>query len=303
MANKWIEKFRQLLGIKQLRWDLMGKLDRLLIEQRRFQLWEHILHDTEPGITSRRYADCDIVVSLTSFGPRLKDAAFAIESIMQQTVKANRIILWLSHDDYQQIPEALVLQQKRGLEIKECDDILSYKKLIPCLKECPNDAIVTIDDDLLYDCDILERLIMSYKETPQYISACRVHRIKYLEDGTMAPYNNWYWTISEVGPNPANFFTTGAGTLFPPDSLDKEVLNQEAFMSICKYADDIWLNAMAMKKGTLVTKVRTRSTTGEDYIINGWMQSSSLGQKNVVEKRNDDQIKAVWGKYNLPKML
>ena len=59
-----------------------------------------------------------------------------IESIMEQTMKANRIILWLDYSfEKQPLPKALQLLQKRGLEIEYCKDIRSYKKLIPALKK------------------------------------------------------------------------------------------------------------------------------------------------------------------------
>jgi predicted transcriptional regulator len=49
---------------------------------------------------------------------------------MQGTIKPNRIILWLSKDEFinQQIPITLQKQKKRGLEIEFCDELFSYKK-------------------------------------------------------------------------------------------------------------------------------------------------------------------------------
>lgn len=300
MKKRLLDALRRLFGITQMQWDLTTRLCKLLSEERRLQLWSHILSDTQLGVSDQKYADCQIIVSLTSYGKRVQDVAFAIESIMQQTLKANRIVLWLSHDDYKHLPEALMLQQKRGLEIRECDDLLSYKKIVPSLIEFPNDAIITIDDDLMYDFDLLERLIRAYQLQPQYIHAARIHRIKYEANGYPAPYNSWNWQVPEKGPHPLNFFTSGAGTLFPPCSLDKEVLNQSVFMDICKYADDVWLNAMARKHGTLVNKVETRSSVSEDYVPNESVQDLSLRQKNVEGPAlNDVQIKSVFLKYNL----
>lgn len=43
------------------------------------------------------------------YSERLLDVAFSIESIMQQTMKANRIILWLAHDDFVHIPCSISL--------------------------------------------------------------------------------------------------------------------------------------------------------------------------------------------------
>ena len=40
-----------------------------------------ILHSTEPGVSSERYCDHDIVISLTTYGRRPEDVCFTIESL------------------------------------------------------------------------------------------------------------------------------------------------------------------------------------------------------------------------------
>lgn len=92
-----------------------------------------------------------VIVSLTTYNKRIYDVYLAIESIMQQTVKPSKIILWLDENEFRpdNIPNSLILQQKRGLEIRFCANIKSYKKLIPTLKNYSNDIIITIDDDVI----------------------------------------------------------------------------------------------------------------------------------------------------------
>lgn len=298
------EIIRQLWGIPQLQWEVSLMFQRqtkkIVSEQRKYQLWEHILHDSELGITDLRYADSEIIVSLTSYGRRLQDVAFAIESIMEQTMKANRIILWLAHEDYLHIPQSLLLLKKKGLEIEECDDLLSYKKIIPALRKYPRDVIITIDDDAFYDCDVLEHLIRAYQESPQFIHCCRAHKMVFADDGFPKPYAEWHHNVSSPGTDILNFATGVGGVLYPPGCLDKEVFNEEVFMDICKYADDIWLKAMALKKGTLVNKVSTRNPVGDDYVLNEDVQSSGLYFVNVEgEKKNDRQLKEVLSRYSL----
>ena len=84
-------KLRKFLGTHQLH----CLVKTMHFEQRRNQLLEHILHDKECGVTDEKYFDHQVIVSLTTYGKRLYDVAFTIESIMQQSVKANRIVLWL----------------------------------------------------------------------------------------------------------------------------------------------------------------------------------------------------------------
>lgn len=83
----------------------------------------------EMGVTSERFCDHEVVVSLTSYGERIRYAYLAIESIMQGALKPNRIVLWLSDDEKDKIlPATLQLQIKRGLEVRYCPDIRSYTK-------------------------------------------------------------------------------------------------------------------------------------------------------------------------------
>ena len=190
--KKYLRKFNGLREIHE-------ENQSILYEQRRFQLIEHILHDSELGVTNQRYTDHDIIVSLTTYGKRLNDVAFTIESIMQQTMKPNRIILWLEDGlKEQHLPEALKNQMSRGLEIDYCKDIRSYKKLIPTLKLYPEAAIITIDDDALYEYDLLEHLISAYINQPQYIHASRVHRIR-IEKNVVQSYQKWNQRIEAVG--------------------------------------------------------------------------------------------------------
>lgn len=277
---------------------------QLLFNQRKYALEQKILYDSTLGISPERYCDHDIIVSLTTYSKRIYDVHLTIESIMEQTMKANRIILWLDYSFENKIlPKALQLLQKKGLEIKFCKDIRSYKKLIPTLKLCPNDAIITIDDDLIYEFDVLEKLINAYIEDNSYIYCSRQHRMKLDKKGCLLPYSKWEWLYSGKEPNIMNFPTTGGGTLFPPNSLDDEVFNEDVFLDICKYADDVWFKAMAMKKGTLSKKVYTHNNGG-DYIENDSVQDIGLKKINTQgEMLNDKQIQAVFTKYNLYSLL
>ena len=295
---------RKPLGIKRLieeTEELRLQIDRFNYEVRRHQLIEHILHDTEKGITSDKYTDHEIIVSLTTFGKRIYDVAFTIESIMQQSMKANRIILWLDYSfEGKRLPQFIQYQQKRGLEVAYCKDLRSYKKLIPALHRYPDAAIITIDDDALYEPDLLERLIVPYLEDSQYIYCHRFHKMSFDENGQILPYLQWQWHCKDDTPSHLNFPTGVGGVLYPPHSLDDEVINEDVFMDICKYADDIWLKAMAIKKGTLVKKVFSRSELSEEYLINSAVQDIGLRNINAMgEMLNDKQLKAVFTKYNL----
>lgn len=280
------------------------QLRQSLFEQKSLQLTEQALHSTEKGISSENLCGEEIIVSLTSYGKRIYDVYLAIESIMQGSIKPNRILLWLSKEEFfnKTLPQTLQKQIKRGLEIHFCKDIKSYKKLIYTLKENPNACIITIDDDVIYNYDFVENLVAAHKNTPNCICANRLHEMTYNDDGTLKSYLQWNFTINQDCINKKNNFFTGiGGVLYPPNSLHKEVFNEDVFMDISPTADDVWFNAMARLKGTEIRKSHTHTPNGEDFFVNENLQADGLNSINNApgKNNNDAQIKAVCEKYDI----
>ena len=151
-----------------------------LFDRRKLQMQDYALHSNERGVCDNSYFDDgQVVVSLTSYGKRIYEVYLTIESIMQQTIKPNRIVLWLEDGlKDKEVPNLLERQQVRGLEIRYCKDIKSYKKLIPTLRAFPDDYIITIDDDVIYEFDVVENLPKSYKKMPGFVYANRVKRME-----------------------------------------------------------------------------------------------------------------------------
>lgn len=108
----------------------------------------------------------ELIVSLTSFPPRIKTVHKTIETLQDQTYQADRIILWLAEEEFpekeKELPRELLALRDKGLEIRWCNNIYSYKKLVPTIKLYPNAIIVTADDDLYYSNEWLKRLYIGF---------------------------------------------------------------------------------------------------------------------------------------------
>lgn len=269
---------------------------KLLTEIRVDRLKYSLVSCTEQGVSESKGTP-EVIVSLTSYGNRIRYAYLAIESIMQAIVKPDRIILWLSDEDKsKEIPMALQKQMQRGLEIRYCKDIRSYKKLVPTLQKFPDAIIVTIDDDMVYDVDFLDNLLYGYQQHPDCIIANRTHRIVCGSDGKPVSYLNWQWWSYDSQPSHFNFLTGCGGVLYPPHRLDSEVLNEGVFTSICPTADDVWFNAMALKKGTRVFhSLQSNCLETQSSAITNLASQNN----NAADCRNDVQINAVYSKYDL----
>lgn len=265
------------------------------------QLKECIYKSKDRGISDEKYCEHEVIVSLTTFGKRLYDVATTIESIMQGSMLPNRIVLWLGEEHKgEELPLSLQLQQKRGLQVEYCKDIRSYTKLVPSLRKYPEAVIITIDDDLVYERDLIENLLRTYKQNPDCICANRIHEIVLGDDGKPIEYHKWKWDANPKTPSPLNFLTGVGGVLYPPHCFDEEVFNETVFLDICKYADDIWFYAMAKKNGTMIVKSFTHDSNGKDYILNINVQDTALGKLNVAgEHLNDTQFKHVFEQYKL----
>ena len=222
-----------------------------------------------------------IIVSLTTFPARINTVYKTVTTLLQQTVKPDILVLWLAEEQFpnKQLPENLVNLEKYGLTIKWCKDIRSFKKLIPSLKEYPNDIIITADDDIFYPNNFVESLYNQYLKYPKFISANRAFLVKKKKENFYIMKSRSYIYDDTYLPHFTNEFMTGYGTLFPPNSLDKDVFRDDIFMKIIPTNDDVWFWAMALKKGTKV------SVNPNGYklklIIDRTVQDCALWKKNM----------------------
>ena len=275
-------------------------VNRLYYKCKVDELNQCVINSTKNGITTSNIADTEVIVSLTTHSFRINDVYLAIESIMQGTMLPNRIILWLSQE-YENTPLPITLQNqmKRGLDVRFCKDIRSYTKLIPALREFPNSAIVTIDDDIIYPIDTLEHLVNAYNNSHNCICAYWVHAIPTDLKEKYTSFLKWPDVTGQVEKSHLYFYEGFGGVLYPPKSLDDDVLNEDVFLDICKSADDVWFNAMSLKRGTPVQYVNPRPGLFK-CIGNPNVQSIALRNVNSNgEILNDVCIKNVFQKYGI----
>lgn len=60
------------------------------------------------------------------------------------------------------------------------------------MKMYPESIIITVDDDIYYPDNLLEKLVESYKKFPHAVSCLRGHTIKIEKDGKFASYAEWH---------------------------------------------------------------------------------------------------------------
>lgn len=238
-----------------------------------------------------------LIVSLTSFPARIKTVRYTIESIMLQTKKPNMIVLWLGSDKFpnqeKDLPKSLLRLKPFGLTIKWCKDIRSYTKLIPSLETFPNDIIVTVDDDVWYPPEWLERLFNSYLSEPNIIHAHRCLRVT-SDHGAIDKYVNWkFQNFAPQAPSYLWHFTGTGGVLYPPHCFHKDICNREKFLRMAPSVDDIWFWAMAVLQRTKCKIVDFNIFDFEGVFI---VNNISLWTNNVFDK-NDEALALIMTEY------
>ncbi len=245
-----------------------------------------------------------IVVSLTSYPGRMYDIHYCLYSLLNQTTKPDEVVLWLAEEEFPNkeadLPQKVLKLKDNGLTIKWCKNTGSYKKLIPALKEYPQDIIVTADDDIYYPSDWLEKLYNSYLENPECISAHRVHKITFDSTGGIEPYEKWLKIIYDDSCEFINFSTTGGGVLYPPDCFYKDVCNEDLFMQLAPKADDVWFWAMCVMNNKKIKVVK--NPINEILYINTYREMGINKDETTLFSSNraggnDEQIKNVINAY------
>ncbi|MDL2243254.1 glycosyltransferase [Bacteroidales bacterium OttesenSCG-928-J19] len=202
-----------------------------------------------------------IIVSLTSFPAAIPFATQAIQSILDGSVFPDKIVLYLTASQFpnNEIPESLqVLKEGNpSFEVRFYEEnIRSYTKLIPALRDFPDDIIVTVDDDMQYGKHLLRRLLRLHKRYPEAIIGHRVRHLKlnapYLKSKR---YMNTRFLTKSLRPRFGNLQTGIGGVLYPPHSLKPEMLDSRLFMEIAPTTDDIWFWAAAVANGTRIAPV------------------------------------------------
>ena len=236
--------------------------------------------------------DRPLVITLTSYPPRFSHLGKTLRSLLDQTVETDGVVLWLAHGDVASLPQDVRALEAHGLQIRTCDDVRSYKKLVPALAEDMNRYYVTADDDIYYPPDWLRGLVDAAREHPGAITAWRA-RLAYLTDtNEFAPYRDWPLASlpSQPGDRRGKLFPTGmGGVLYPPHAFDARVTDQDLFLELAPKGDDIWFYWMARLAGTRHELVGS----GSDLLEWPTAQASALYFDNALGEGNDRQISAM----------
>jgi hypothetical protein len=230
----------------------------------------------------------DVVVSMTTYGDRLRTVDIALESIARGTVRPRRLIIWIQDPDVlRDLPPALRRLQRRGLEVKLSSNFGPHTKYFPYIADTEQFAtpLVTADDDIIYPPRWLEALVKANREHPDMVNAHWVNVIS-VNEGSIGRYQDWA-RRRDTEPGFNNFALGVSGVIYPPEMLVELRLRGDQFLDVSPGADDIWLHWVALRAGF---RVRQVGMTPRHFPMIPCSQATALSTANVGLHRNDQWI-------------
>jgi hypothetical protein len=231
------------------------------------------------------------IVSLTTYGYRIKTVYYTICSLLDQEVNCH-ICLWISIDErnnkwikrLERIDNSLFC-------IKFCNDLMSYKKFYYAVSEGDYN-IITVDDDVFYPKYFLKGLITSFEETNKKFVCCyRARNIAFDANNSFKKYNQWniVYTDGKKSLEAMNLLPIGVGgVLYPNDFFRKNVMDINGFQKVAPHGDDIWLRFAGVRNKYKVLLVPSKIS---NWITIPFSQKKALFKTNLCREENDKQIR------------
>lgn len=195
-----------------------------------------------------------VYISVTSIFKNQDILLQTLQSIIKQTKSPDKIYLYLSSDksffDNGFINKKITNEKLKKfivnnklIEIMWGNDIGPYGKLLPLLKEKWHEdcIIITIDDDTIYDENLIKNLVEDYIK---YNCVINYRGFTPLFDKLENfDYSKRYPHKKHIPYSLYNFPTGKGGVLYKPEFFHKTqdlIFNDKIYLNICDKQDDIW---------------------------------------------------------------
>lgn len=281
MITFFYELTRKLKGRQKLYWKLAYKVNKCLINLL-FPLSQR--RNSEYGLDENGR----MIVSMTTYPERLNTVWITVASLLNQTVKPYKVILWLAEEQFQEVrlPRRLVKLQERGLEIRFCEDLKPHKKYFYTMQEYSDYYVVTADDDIFYPENHLEKLWKGHERYPEAVICHWSHKIMIEENGSFAAYNDWPDNTEEA-PSYLTLAVGCNGVLYPPHSLPMEAFNKEKICETALYTDDLWLKCMEIMNQKKVVNCNKNPLIYFNIVS---AQKTGLWKKNTGSEARNEKV-------------
>lgn len=245
---------------------------------------------------STRAEDPRLLVSLTTYGPRIKWAFLAIESIVKSGCKESDIYLWIS--DKAIIGKSLDRLVTRGLNVMFVPDMRSHTKY--CYLdtiELDNEALgfLIADDDMVYPHKWYRRFVDFARENPD-TPAVRYGAQTHIENGVVSFSSKDCEKKSACRDQHGLLFHpfSGSGLFIPKTQIAKIDKRSTEFLAITPSNDDIWMHRELYRNKVEIRDLGDTSMPPSIPFIRG----GGLYQVNWQGGANQEQIRSAFAGLN-----
>ena len=188
--------------------------------------------------------------------------------------------------------EELKILMAKGIEFRfVSENFRSHKKYHYVFREYPDSKVITVDDDLIYPRNTVERLLSLSYQYPDTVCGNVIRKI-HMDGNSFSVYRKWTKVFTmPVNSSLQNVAIGCGGIYYPPHWYGEELFDWKIISEHCPSADDLWLKANELKRRVEVTG------GGEFYprpIELPQTQNNSLQKKNNGKTNlNDKQWKSL----------
>ena len=222
-------------------WTRSFRAEKSFVWRQRVE-WLYRLQTLRPA-RSKPTLDC--VVSLTSYPKRFKYLHLVIKALLLNSMLPKKIILYLDKNELagHEIPRSLRRLEGDRFFIRTVDSgYRSFSKLLHALEEFPEENILTVDDDYLYDRDFLATF-EPHIEDPTVRVATGLG--KEIVGNAEMKFQDARLIFS--GASDRAILLGFTGVLYKPGALSPLVHDTDLFQRLCPHNDDLWFTWCALQ--------------------------------------------------------
>lgn len=226
---------------------------------RRAHYQNKVIHAYQQGFDAPALSNhSGVIVSLTTFPPRISQLHLMLKSILWQACPPEKIIVWLSEQEFpgqlNDLREELRELMANGIEFRFVpENFRSHKKYHYVFREYPDSKVITLDDDLIYPRNTVGRLLSLSYQYPETICGNVIRKI-HTDGNTFSKYKKWAKVFTmPVNSSLQNVAIGCGGIYYPPHWYGEELFDWKIISEHCPIADDLWLKANELKRHVKVT--------------------------------------------------
>ena len=199
-----------------------------------------------------------VYISLTSIFKNQDILFKTLKSILKQSQLPDKIFLYLSEEPYildygfkekiiTHIELLKFINNSKIIIVKWVANAGSYRKLLPLLKEKWNEdcLIITIDDDTVYDNNLIKNMVNDYNK-----HKCVINYRGFTPKMNVLSDFDYSKRDTLINKHIYNFPTGKSGILYHPNFFHKTgelIFNKNIYSNYCKTQDDIWFYIVRVK--------------------------------------------------------